>query len=282
MQIRQMVEEMADRLTPAERQLAAVLLADYPFAGLKPIQELSRMAQISAPSISRFVNKLGCAGFQDFQQTLVRELQESRRSPIDLKDDRSLGRDAPLAGYLERVQALNEDLLARVSPSQFNRVCDLLGDPKRRIYMIGGRMSDSIAGFFARHLRQVRKDVFHIPADPEQWPEYLLRLRARDIVLIIDFRRYQPNLARLAEKARGRRAQTIVITDRWISPCAKGATELLSAPIESGTLWDTYAPAFALIEALLVPLAERDWDATKSRIAAWDGLRDEPNASHGE
>jgi len=273
--IRQVMEDMSPRFTPAERQLASVLLADYPFAGLEPIQELSRRAHISPPSISRFVSKLGCAGFQEFQQKLLQELKQGHRSPIDLRRDSVIDGKAPLPSYRDRIDALNAELTERVTPAQFERLCALLGDPGRRIYMIGGRMSDSIAGFFARHLWQIRDGVYHIPSDPESWPEYLLRMRPKDIVLIIDFRRYQHGLERLAARARARRAQTIVITDQWISPAAKGAAELVAVPIDSGTLWDSYVPAFALTEALLVPLAERDWEATKSRIAAWDELRDE-------
>lgn len=279
MHIRQLMEQKIDLFTPAERQLASVLLADYPFAGLEPIQELSQRAHISAPSISRFVTKIGCGGFQEFQQRLVQELKEGRQSPIDLKRrDSSIDNAAPLASYLDRVDALNAELRQRVSPAQFERLCDMLSDPKRRIYLIGGRMSDSIADFFARHLRQIRKDVFHIPSDPETWPEYLLRMRPRDVLVLVDFRRYQANLKGLSTAVRARKAQTIVITDQWVTPAAKGATELVAVPVDSGTLWDSYTPAFAMIEALLVPLAERNWNATKSRIAAWDALRSEANS----
>ncbi|MGB3178607.1 MAG: MurR/RpiR family transcriptional regulator [Albidovulum sp.] len=273
------MEQKIDLFTPAERQLASVLLADYPFAGLEPIQELSQRAHISAPSISRFVTKIGCGGFQEFQQRLVQELKEGRQSPIDLKRrDSSIDNAAPLASYLDRVDALNAELRQRVSPAQFERLCDMLSDPKRRIYLIGGRMSDSIADFFARHLRQIRKDVYHIPSDPETWPEYLLRMRPRDVLVLVDFRRYQANLKGLSTAVRARKAQTIVITDQWVTPAAKGATELVAVPVDSGTLWDSYTPAFAMIEALLVPLAERNWNATKSRIAAWDALRSEANS----
>ncbi|MGB5838520.1 MAG: MurR/RpiR family transcriptional regulator [Albidovulum sp.] len=279
MHIRQLMEQKIDLFTPAERQLASVLLADYPFAGLEPIQELSQRAHISAPSISRFVTKIGCGGFQEFQQRLVQELKEGRQSPIDLKRrDSSIDNAAPLASYLDRVDALNAELRQRVSPAQFERLCDMLSDPKRRIYLIGGRMSDSIADFFARHLRQIRKDVYHIPSDPETWPEYLLRMRPRDVLVLVDFRRYQANLKGLSTAVRARKAQTIVITDQWVTPAAKGATELVAVPVDSGTLWDSYTPAFAMIEALLVPLAERNWNATKSRIAAWDALRSEANS----
>lgn len=276
MTIRQVLENKAAQFTPAERQLSSVLLADYPFSGLEPIQALSQRAHISAPSISRFVTKLGYAGFQEFQQHLIQELKESSRSPVEIRQQRADGQDATLVSYLTRIEALNEELLRRVSPVQFDRICDMLGDEKRAIYLIGGRMSDSIAEFFTRHLRQIRENIFHIPSDPELWPEYLLRLRPRDVLVIIDFRRYQASLARLSERVRARKAQTIVITDQWISPAAKGARELVSVPVDSGTIWDSYIPAFALVEALLVPLAEGNWPATEARIKEWDNLRDEP------
>ena len=167
MQIRSVIEQKSDQFTPAERQLVSVLLAEYPFSGLLPIQELSQRARISAPSISRFVTKLGCAGFQEFQQMLVKELREGNRSPIDLKRRNSAIYDkAPLASYLARVEALNSELQGRVSQIQFDRLCDLLSDPKRSIYAVGGRMSDSISDFFARHMRQIRNNVFHIPPNP--------------------------------------------------------------------------------------------------------------------
>ena len=94
---------------------------------------------------------------------------------------------------------------------------------------------------------------------PRSGRNNVLRLRPRDIAVIFDFRRYQASLERLAASVRARKSQTIVITDPWISPAAKGATELVAAPIDSGTLWDSYVPAFALVEALLVRLAERNW-----------------------
>ena len=57
------------------------------------------------------------------------------------------------------------------------------------------------------------------------------------------------------------------------SVIAKGAKELVTVPVDSGTLWDSYVPAFAMLEALLVPLTERNWDGTRARIASWDNFR---------
>ena len=84
MTLRVRIEKLSGELTASERELATVLLSDYPFAGLETIQSLAERTRVSAPSITRFVNKLGCRGYQEFQRTLIGELKEGQRSPVDM------------------------------------------------------------------------------------------------------------------------------------------------------------------------------------------------------
>ena len=116
--------------------------------------------------------------------------------------------------------------------------------------------------------------VFHIPRDPESWPEYLLRMKPGDIFFLADFRRYQPNLAKLAKQAYiERKAQVVLMTDKWLSPANRYASEVLAVPIDTGTIWDSYSAALAVTEALVTRVAEENWDNTKDRIEAWDNAR---------
>ena len=75
----------------------------------------------------------------------------------------------------------------------------LVADPARNIFLLGGRVSDSIAALLSIHLRQIRPRVHQLPADPEHWPDQLLQMRKQDVLILFDFRRYQPDLAELAE-----------------------------------------------------------------------------------
>ncbi len=110
--------------------------------------------------------------------------------------------------------------------------------------------------------------------NPEFWPEHVLRMRRKDVVLLIDFRRYQLSLARLAANIAEKRGATIVVvTDKWMSPAARSADHIVALPIEAGTAWDTVAAAMALVEALIVRVSEADWGATQKRIKDWDGIR---------
>ncbi|MCR9111893.1 MAG: MurR/RpiR family transcriptional regulator [Rhodobacteraceae bacterium] len=274
MMIRERIVKAADTLTTGERKLAATILSDYPFSGLSPIHELARHSEVSAPSISRFVTKIGLDGYQEFQRELISELKQGLRSPLDLHAP-----DRPVeGGFLKDFIAKSTSQMAMaadaITEEQFIRICNLLTDPRRRIYILGGRISDTIAKHLTFHLRLIRKDVYHLPADDEIWPDYLLRMRQGDILYLVDFRRYEARLDRLANQAlQTRQARVLLMTDKWISPIAKHAHEVMPVPIDSGTLWDTYSAALAVTEAIVTHIAEHDWDNTRARMEAWETLR---------
>ena len=208
-------------------------------------------------------------GSQKIQCRLISELEGGYRSLLDLytmgqriEDDYLTEFTMPTAEHM-RVAA------EAITELQFNRITELLGDPKRDIYALGGRISDTIATYLTFHLRQARMGVFHIPRDPESWPEYLLQMKPRDIFLITDFCRYQPNLAKLAKQAyTERKAQVILMTDKRLSPANRYASEVLAVPIDTGTTLGSYSAALAVTEAFVTRDAEENWDNTKTRIEA--------------
>jgi DNA-binding MurR/RpiR family transcriptional regulator len=262
-------------LTAGQIKLANALLADYPFAGLQPIQQLADATGVSPPSISRFVSRLGFAGFADFQNALIEELREGSRSPRDLRALSGGARDGCfLDNYTRRAADLVRQLPQTITQQQLDSVAALLGDPARDIYLRGGRISDTLARFLSVHLRQIRPGIHHLADDPELWPDTVLRMRRRDVAVLFDFRRYQPSLERLAAAiSQQRRAQVVLITDKWQSPAARYCSHVIALPIEIGTAWDTGAAALALIEALVVTVSEQDWHSTEGRIRDWDALR---------
>ena len=205
---------------------------------------------------------------------MISELNHGLRSPLDLHAP-----DRPVeGGFLKDFIAKSTSQMAMaadaITEEQFIRICNLLTDPRRRIYILGGRISDTIAKHLTFHLRLIRKDVYHLPADDEIWPDYLLRMRQGDILYLVDFRRYEARLDRLANQAlQIRQARVLLMTDKWISPIAKHAHEVMHVPIDSGTLWDTYSAALAVTEAIVTHIAEHDWDNTRARMETWETLR---------
>lgn len=273
-QVRRRIEQASDGFTAGERKLAAAILSDYPYAGLSSIQDLAERSEVSAPSISRFMGKIGLSGYQEFQRLLIAELKDGDRSPVEVHERNRHIEGDYLSDFLAKVSAQMEIAGDAITEEQFNRVCTLLSDSTRSVYVIGGRISDTIAAHLSFHLRQTRRGVFHLPSDPETWPGHLLQMKPGDIFFVVDFRRYQTSLRVLAGLARGKcNARVILMTDKWISPVARHASDVLLVPIESGTLWDTYSSALAVVEAIVTRIAEDTWEDTRTRIESWDTMR---------
>ena len=281
MLVREKIESKSEAMTPSERKLATALLSDYPYAGLISIQELASRADVSAPSISRFVTKIGLTGYQDMQRRLIDELKEGNRSPLELRESGRRIEGRYLSEFIARAAEQMQDAAQAITEGQFKRITDLLSDPKRNIYALGGRISDTIAMHLSFHLRQARPGVYHLPRDPESWPEYLLRMKTGDVLFLADFRRYQPNLTHLAAQvSEVSKAQVILMTDKWLSPARRYADEVLSVPIETGTIWDSYSAGLAITEALVTRVAEDNWSSTRTRIRAWDAARQNPREAN--
>ncbi|MEM7497435.1 MAG: MurR/RpiR family transcriptional regulator [Pseudomonadota bacterium] len=274
MSVRSKIEQHSSSFTQTERKLAAALLSDYPYAGLASIQELAERAEVSPPSISRFVVKLGLSGYAEMQRELLAELRQGTLSPVEIHEASEVIDGGYLVEFVSRAAAQVLSASKAITEAQFDRICALAADPRRSLYAIGGRVSDNIARHFAFHLGQARPNVFHLSRDPEMWPEYLLRMKPGDVLLVFDFRRYEAALAMLAEKASSdRKALVVVMTDKWLSPINRTAAEVLAVPIETGTIWDSYAAALAVTEAMAARVASEDWDKVRARITAWDAAR---------
>lgn len=273
--IKARIAEMMDNLTASERKLASVILADYPYAGLTTIQDFAERTHVSAPSITRFVSKIGCSGYQDFQRQLIGELKQRELSPIQLKFTESPPQGAHfLSDYTMRLVQQMNFLSDSIPPQQFDEVCALLADPSRSIFVIGGRVTDNIAMLLSMHLRQIRGRIHHLPQSPELWPDYVMRMRKQDVVIIFDVRRYQTNLETLARIISQERQSTIItMTDKWLSPVGGYSSHIFAAPIDPGTAWDTLVCLLTLVEAMIVRVSEGDWDGTRKRIENWDRIR---------
>ena len=60
--VAELVRQRQAELSPAERKLARVLLATYPIAGLESVARFAERASVSAPTVTRFITKLGFKG----------------------------------------------------------------------------------------------------------------------------------------------------------------------------------------------------------------------------
>lgn len=274
----QTIQKCQDRFTTTDQKIATYVLENYPHRGIDTLQNLAQNSGVSLPSVTRFVNKLGFSRYSDFYQSLLKELKNTNISPIDLYDSlqHSMGQECLINGEILYNFALQSNsvitrMSSLISETQFQKICDKIADPKRKVYLIGGRFSDSLMHILYMELLQIRDGIYHIPTDTNTWSEYILRMKKNDVCIIIDYRRYQQSLAKLAKMIKThKKSYIITITNGQDADICTYASETLITPIDTKTPWDSYGGALTLCHAIAYCVGSRDWDKTKHRITQWD------------
>lgn len=265
-----------DDLTRSERQLSSVILQNYPVSGMGTITSLAEAAQVSTPTVARLVQKLGFSGFPDFQRALRAELDEKISSPLTKRE--TWVDDAPDAHILNRfTKAVIENIgqsMSTIDPADFEAACSLLSDRKRRVFVVGGRITRTLADYFFLHMQVIRDDVIHIASNSNAWPHYILNLEPDDVVVIFDIRRYENSTLRLAEMASERGASIILFSDQWVSPIAQHARVTFKSHIAAPSAWDSNIAVMLIAEIVIAEVQERNWKETRERMEALEEMFD--------
>mgnify|MGYP001093510837 CR=1 FL=1 len=263
------IHDAMHRLTAAEKRVARALLGSYPTIGFAPVAEFAGQAGASAATVLRFVAQLGYRSYPDFQRALRRELEERAKSPLQRSEDRPPrpGRDDSfLEAFAARTVENLRASIARIPHSEFEAVCAKLAESRGGCHLFGGRFTDAIAAYMEAHLRLVRTGVRRLSGRTASRVDQLLDVRAGDVAIVFDVRRYDPHLLETAQDLAARRAFTVLLTDEWMSPVSRYAKVVL--PCQTGTdrVWDANAALFALVEAVIARTTELAWPSASKRI----------------
>lgn len=261
-------------MSPSERKVARALIAEYPVAGLEPVAKLAERANVSAPTVLRMLARIGIQAYPQMQELLREEISERTASPIDQYETHT-GLDAASGHHLIKtandvfVKGLNSSAES-VPASEFERIIDLLADPKRRVWAVGGRYSSLLAEYLTLHLRLLRPEVHFVGRSETDKSLALLDLGPRDVLVALDYRRYQESTVEFFARAKQQRAATVLFTDPWLSPAAKHANHLISSAVEAPSPFDSLVPSLALIETVIAGVVSKLGAAPVSRIQAFD------------
>ena len=271
----QMRAAMAD-LTRAERQLATHILKNYPVAALGSITALAKASEVSTPTVVRLCQKLGYKGYPDYQSALRGEVEAMLVSPL-AKHDRWAG-GAPdthiLNRFADAVVGNLQATLGQIDHAEFDAAAALLADPGWAVYVIGGRITHAQADYFVTLMKVIRREVMLLSGLSNTWPPALLDMKAGDVLVVFDIRRYENSVLQLVELAVEQGAEVVLITDRWVSPAAQHARHTLSAYIEAPSAWDSMVSITVLVETLLAAVQTLSWGETEARLKRLESLYD--------
>lgn len=245
-----------ERFTASQRRIARTLLSNYPALGLGTVAQLAGPANVSAASVVRFVQALGFAKYQDFQDALRREVAVREESALALAMQQP-----PQPTFDSEMQRLHntamvitrriEHTFAGLRKTDVQKLIKWLASESREIVAVGGEFSHVAARLLIAELSLFRRRVVLCPESLLQQSALLLdAANGNQCWVVFDMRTYTPRLEQLARAAITSGAKLALITDRWLSPIANFADVVLTCHVEADGPSDTLVPTMALVEAL--------------------------------
>ena len=272
--VAELVRQRQAELSPAERKLARVLLATYPIAGLESVARFAERASVSAPTVTRFITKLGFKGYPEFQEVLRQEVQARLSSPLARYHEEVAprGTDSLVSEALQLSRHNLQATLELMSQRDVDEVVALLADIRRSVLVLGGRISGSLARYFAGLLHLLRPGIGLVDPERSAAAQQLIDMRKGDVLVVFDYRRYQADTIDSARLVAGQGVNVVLFTDPWLSPASAFARQVVVTSVETGGPFDSLVGATAVLEAVVAAVLTRLGPRAQSRMQSLERL----------
>jgi DNA-binding MurR/RpiR family transcriptional regulator len=284
MNVRSLIEQHLPDFSPSDTRIARLVLERYPVSALGGIEDLARQSDVSAPTVTRFVKRLGFQRFNDFQRAIRLEVQDSETSPLALL--RKHQSKTPIASNSDRqmVEHLSNAMQKLLEPSvqrSLDKAAKLVHEAKARVYMLGGRWSSVAAQYAAFQLTSLRGEV-HVLAPQASGvrEDRIADFTGKDVLITYDFRRYQPETIAFCQTAKKCGLRLILFTDLDLSPIADIADVVIPVTVETTSPTDTLTVAIAATDAILARLVKKLGRRASDRMAMLETLRRRASDPH--
>jgi len=259
-------------MTSSEKRIARVLLARYPTVGMASVTAFAKQAEVSAPTVLRFVAKLGFDGYPEFRRALCDEIDVSRNHPI--KKPRIKGLDAA-SDYSNELQEVVRSTLADLDKERIERVIELFADERRGIHVLGEDLTTPVAGHLLYHLRKMRRSVFEMPATVQERADRIIDLRKKDILVLFDIGHNHTDVVATARISSQRGCTIVLFTDHLISEASEVAAHILRPKVDSSLPWESLLGVNAIVETIALALDQRLGSIVRPRVETGERYRRE-------
>jgi DNA-binding MurR/RpiR family transcriptional regulator len=249
------IEAHATSLPPAERRVAEVILSDPSAAAFATVAELARKAGTSGATVVRLAGRLGYDGWVGLQADARARIDQHLRPAAERIRDAIHG--DVLSATADREADNVHRTLAAVDRGAFDRTVEHLSDPKHDVYVLAGEAQAGIGTFLVDALDLLRPGVRHVTGPQPSVARALAHLRARDVVVAVDLRRYEAWIPPAVSLARSLGGEVVAITDSVLSPLAEHADATFIVLAEGAGPFDSHVGTLALANALASAVAGR-------------------------
>jgi DNA-binding MurR/RpiR family transcriptional regulator len=250
--IMEILAEIRDDLTPKGKILADYIRANPRKAVFMTTRELGAACGVSESTVVRFAEQLGFSGYGELIQALRDHVDAglTLMARIELMEGQGADGERAARIILEEIEIL-KSLLENLDMEAFRRVVRQV-QSARSIYVVGSRLSYTVAYYLAWSLIKIRSGVELLKgSDTTAIDRLSLSGGEGDVVILVATSRYPNELVRVAKAARRVGHRVVVLTDSFRSPLLAFSDEHLVAPARHIPVFGSPGPLICLARCLL-------------------------------
>lgn len=253
------------RLSPQQQVIAQYVLEHPDDFALGTAATVAEAAGVQPSALVRFANAMQLSGFSELQRVFRDRLLEragTYRERISAMKAPADAAQAPSAlhQFVEIGVADLRQLEHALDDVTLRQAARLLGGA-HRVHVLAQRRAFPVAAYLAYALGQLELRVQLLDGVGGMLGESLRQVEVRDVLLVVSFRNYSPQVVEAAAAAHRRGVKVVALTDHPVSPLKPHATVCLElgggtpAPVRSLVAPMCLAQALVVVtgQALVAP-----------------------------
>ena len=269
------IGKQVNQMTKSQKKVANYLLFNMDKLLFFTADELAKAANVSTATVVRFARELDFEGYTDMQKAARLRFHDREEEPEDLpqsspeEDSSEYLLEKSFRQDIQNLKRTFQDL----SREDLERACTLL-KTSRRVYLVGMRISRSMATYAYINWWMLRKGVHLIHNEGLDYAEELIEINSEDLIVAFWAPRYNRATYQMLSHAKRQKASVLLITNREFNlTMEEGDFDvILRCCMENSSYQSSFGAPVTLVNYLTRQLELEFSKDIAARLANWDSL----------
>ena len=269
------IGKQVNQMTKSQKKVANYLLFNMDKLLFFTADELAKAANVSTETVVRLARELDFEGYTDMQKAARLRFHDREEEPEDLpqsspeEDSSEYLLEKSFRQDIQNLKRTFQDL----SREDLERACTLL-KTSRRVYLVGMRISRSMATYAYINWGMLRKGVHLIHNEGLDYAEELIEINSEDLIVAFWAPRYNRATYQMLSHAKRQKASVLLITNREFNlTMEEGDFDvILRCCMENSSYQSSFVAPVTLVNYLTRQLELEFSKDIAARLANWDSL----------
>lgn len=252
-------------LGASAQQIFNLIVREPAKASFLPAAELANVAQTSVSSVTRAAQRLGYAGWPDFQRDL-RARHIAHLSVLEVSDVHA-DHGSPFQTSLRQDADSLAVSLSKMDESRIVRIARLLAAAEN-IYVTAQGSFSAVGQALVHNIQIAGYPVRELLDRPASVANHISQITSRDVLIVCSYWRLYDLAVIAAAQAHSRGAKVVVLADNISPVLERSADEIVITPAEGTSFFPSLTAAMAVQQGIVATLAVVDPERTRRSLMA--------------